>query len=106
MAKEVEVARGCVLGCRLQTSVFCEGSCASVVAPELRPHRCGTARWRGRLMCAVCMAEEAVVVLNNHLLAVCWKMEAVSKSCGGVRAPCWASGEGASLCSELIRNVL
>lgn len=96
--KEAGVERGCVLGCPLQMCVFCAGSCASVVAPEPRPRLRGTDRWRHRLMCVVCKVVEGEV-LRSHLLAVCWKMEAASRSSEGWGL-CWALVGEASLCFD------
>lgn len=93
-----EEEHGCVLGYRLLMHVFCARSCASVVAPEPHHRRFGTAHWRRRPMCAVCTVEE-VEELRNHLLAVCWKMEAASRSWEGCGL-CWVWVGGASLCCE------
>lgn len=80
--KEAVVGRGCVLGCPLQTGVFCAGSCASGGAPERRRHQHGTGRWKRHPTCEVCTAGVAAVP-KSHLLAVCWKMEPASLSSGG-----------------------
>lgn len=103
--KEAVVGRGCVLGCPLQTGVFCAGSCASGGAPERRCHQHGTGRLRRRLTCVVCMVG-AEAVQKNHLLAVCWMMEPASLSLGG-RGLCWVSVGGASPCYDWrMRKVL
>lgn len=96
--KEAGVERGCALGCCPRMCVFCAGSCASAVAPEPRPRRRGTVRWRRRPTCAVCMAEE-VEELMSPLLVACWKTRAASWSWEG-SGLCWASVGGASLCCE------
>lgn len=72
--EEVELERGCALGCCFQTAAFCAGNCASVEALELLLRQYERGRWRLPLMCAAGRAEE-VEVLRNHLSVVCWRMK-------------------------------
>lgn len=91
--------RGCVHGYPLHAGVFSVGSCASEVAPGLRLHPCGTARWRRRPMCGVYTAVEAGV-LPSPLLAVCSKMEAAASQSWEGWGLCLASVGGAFLCPD------
>lgn len=94
--KEAGEEPGCVLGCLM--SVFCAGSCVSVVAPELRPHLLETAHWRRHLIQKVCK-EVGVEERRSHRWGVCWKTEAASRSWERWGL-CWVSVGGASLCCE------
>lgn len=102
-AREEEVGRGCVPGCRFQKLAFCAGSCASVEALELRLRQDERARWRARL-CAACKVEE-VEVLKSPLWVVCWRMKVASRSWEGW-GPCLEWGGGACPCCGRMRRML